>query len=462
MPRALVVSYFFPPIGGGGVYRPLGWARYLPEFGWDVTFLCAGPGGWFVEDESLLSRIPPGTEILRVDAPTAVALWRRYLVGPGERRARGPVHRDARDERLKSLARFFLLPDSYRAWAGPALRTGRARLAKGDIDVVLSTSPPETCHLVGESLAHGSGKRLPWIADFRDPWVALHYRKPPTSLHAALHHRMERRVFEKADRILCASRTHEGAVRIALGKAAGDRVVFLPNGAEPEPDLPGTAAPSTNGGGGRAGSPVRIVYTGRAIEVPALAEFLDATSRRLRDSPGLRGKFVLKLVGPYAQGYAERIRNLHLDDVVELTGPVSYAEARQAQREADVLLLVRNEGRGYTSMVPGKLYEYLDARRPIVAMISDGEAAGLARSCGATIVRPDHGDAAVEAALAASRRERGAAHPDENAIGALLTRRSRRALAGELAEILDQLVPGAAAQRAAAEDLNQRERRTSV
>src|SRR6185503_7673293 len=182
MARVLVVSYFFPPLGGGGVHRALGWVRHLPAFGWDATVLAAGPGGYWIHDETLAARVPASTEVLRVEAPTAVALWRRFVAKePGRTN-------EVRDDRLRALARFVLFPDSYRAWARPAIAQGRARLAAGGIDAVLSTAPPETAHLVGEALAHGDpGKRLTWLADFRDPWVGLYYRTPMTPLHAYLH-----------------------------------------------------------------------------------------------------------------------------------------------------------------------------------------------------------------------------------------------------------------------------------
>ncbi len=453
MPRVLLVSYFFPPIGGGGVYRALGWSRHLPEFGWDVTVLAADPRGGFIEDASLLAGVPASTEIIRVHAPTATALWRRFLAParepgagvPGDRTA---GDRTAGDARLKALARFFLLPDSYRPWTGPAVRAGRARIARGDIDVVISTSPPETSHRVGEALAQGGARRLPWVVDFRDPWVGLHYRRPPTPLHAALHRGMERRVLERADRVLCASQTHEASVRNALGEDPAGRVLFHPNGTDSTPARVGIATP-----GGRA----RIVFTGHISEIPALDVFLDALARRLAKEPALRERLEVLLVGPADQRHARQVKALSLDGVVRLTGPLSHAEARRLQGEAAVLLLVRNEGQGYTAMVPGKLYEYLDARRPLVAMISAGEAAELARSCGAVVVGPGDGDRGVEAVLEAIRGGPGAASPDEAAITTLFEKRSRRALAAELARILNALVSGW--ERTGAD---QRARRTSV
>lgn len=446
MARVLVVAYFFPPLAGGGVHRPLAWARYLPEHGWDVTVLASAPGGYFVDDETLLERVPTATEVIRVAAPTAVALWRRHLAPrpaaagsarPHARPAPPSVGRVRRDDALRGLARFLFLPDSYRMWAPPAIRAGRERIARGDIDAIISTSPPETCQLVGEALARGEDRPLPWLADFRDPWVGLHYRTPPTPLHARVQHAMERRVMERADRVLVASRTHALALEARLGgSAARDRVRFLPNGAELEDieDAPEDAPPPRD----RAAEPARIVYTGTLVETPAMLRFLEALARRLSYEPGRRGHVTLVVAGPYGEEYEARVRELDLADVVRFVGPLPNAEARRLQREADVLLLVRNEGAGYEAMVPGKLYEYLAARRPIVAMVGTSEASGIARACGAAVAAPHDGEAAVAAALAVLDGTPGAARPDGTAIENLLRARSRRALAHELAGVLDE------------------------
>jgi glycosyltransferase involved in cell wall biosynthesis len=443
VPRVLVVAYFFPPLGGAGVHRPVAWSRFLPEHGWDVTVLASAPGGYFVDDATMLDTVPAATEVLRVPAPTAVALWRRHLgpppppaATPGAGAASGGrrtsnTGRIRRDNALRGFARFVFLPDSYRAWVDPAIRAGRARLARGDIDAVISSSPPESCHLVGEALATRNGTRvLPWIADFRDPWVALHYRTPPTPLHAFLHRRMERQVLERADRVLCASRTHLRALEDALGPAdAAARLRFMPNGAEI--DRPGPLAGPHTGN--------RIVFTGTLVETPAMHRFLEALARRLSYEPGRRDSVSLLIAGPYGEEYEARVRELELNDVVRFLGPMPFAEQRALQQAADVLLLVRNEGKGYEAMVPGKLYAYLAARRPIVAMIGTSEASGIARACGAAVAAPNDGEAAVAAAFAVLDHAPTAARPNETAIEELLRARSRETLAGELAAILDEV-----------------------
>ena len=439
MPRVLVVAYFFPPLGGAGIHRPVAWSRYLPRHGWEVTVLASAPGGYFVDDATMLAHVPEATEVIRVAAPTAVAVWRRHLApppagtpatGPAAQRARPATGRIRRDDALRVLARFAFLPDSYRAWVEPAIRAGRQRIARGDIDAVISTSPPESCHLVGESLARENGVRvLPWIADFRDPWVGLHYRTPPTPLHAMAHRRMERRVLEKADRLLCASRTHLRALERTLGlDATRARVRFMPNGAELEGPVEEARPHEGN----------RIVFTGTLVETPAILRFFEALARRLSYEPGRRGHVTLVIAGPYGEEYETRVRELELTDVVRFLGPVPFAEGKRLQQEADVLLLVRNEGPGYEAMVPGKLYAYLAARRPVVAMVGSSEASGIARECGAAVTAPNDGESAVAAAFAVLDGAPTAARPNEAAITELLRSRSRATLAAELAGILDE------------------------
>jgi glycosyltransferase involved in cell wall biosynthesis len=246
---------------------------------------------------------------------------------------------------------------------------------------------------------------------------------------------MERDVLRAADMVTCASRTHEKALRDALGAPGSERVRFVPNGVDAQAASAATpGAPSAAATSGRA----RVVFTGTLVETPAMRAFLEALARAIGREPGLRERIEVVVAGPYEATYDGLVTSLGLTGVVRLLGPVAREEARRLQREASVLLLVRNEGPGYAAMVPGKLYEYLDARRPLVAMIGEGEAAELARACGALVVAPGEGDRAAAAAIAAATGAASAPRPDERAINELLAGRSREALAGTMARVLEE------------------------
>ncbi|MEQ1834283.1 MAG: hypothetical protein ABL977_14640, partial [Candidatus Eisenbacteria bacterium] len=231
MKRLLVLAYFYPPLAGGGVPRVLSFTRHLPEHGWACTVVCAGEHDYWVRDESLLAAVPAATEVIRVTGGSGLAAVLR-LRGASTQGRRSSTGFAA----LRALSDWFLLPDSYAGWARRAVRAASARIAAGGIDAVLSSSPPDSVHLaagqVVRAARRGAHRTLPWIADFRDPWIGSHFRTPPTRWHAARHAAMEASVTGGADLVLAASRTHHDALA-ARTVARPARLLHLPNGFEP-------------------------------------------------------------------------------------------------------------------------------------------------------------------------------------------------------------------------------------
>jgi len=421
--RLLAIAYFFPPLAGGGVHRVLSFARHLPALGWDVTVVCAGEHDYWVRDESLLARIPPETEVLRVAGGSALASWLR--LGGGRGRRRGGTFAG-----LRALSDWWLLPDSYAGWASRARDAAARRLADGGVDALLTSSPPDSVHLAGPGLAGRFG--VPWIADFRDPWVALRFREPPTAWHRARHEAMERRVLGGADLVLAASRTHLEEI---VASGAARRAEHLPNGFEPDP----TAAPA-------AADPdhFRLAFTGTLSLMDDAATLLEAVHDVLAASGEARRRLRVDLAGPYDLDYEDRALALGLPGIVRFAGPLPHGQSRALQRAADVLLLWKPRGEGYRTMVPGKLYEYLDAGRPVVALLPErDEAAALVRRSGGVVLPP--GDRAALARELETRymawKERGRV-PDERP--AWLDEHARPHLAGRLAGLLEGLTGGRA------------------
>jgi len=297
---------------------------------------------------------------------------------------------------------------------------------------VLSTSPPDSVHLAALDLKQRFG--LPWVADFRDPWMGLHVRRPPTGWHRARQVELERRVLAGADLILAASRTH--SERLATSVPA-DRLVHLPNGFEPDPGSSG-AAPEASGF-------FRIVFTGTLAGMPDAEIFLEAVHDLLARTPQARRQVRVTIAGPFETGYQDRSIALGLTPgIVEFVGPRPHDETRALQRGADLLLLWKPPG--IPTMVPGKLYEYLDAGRPMIALLEpDDEGAQLVRGAGETLSPP--GDLAGLTARLGERlaewRERGRA-PARRAPG--LDEYTRERLAARLADQLDAQIAGRESQ----------------
>jgi glycosyltransferase involved in cell wall biosynthesis len=420
--RVLILCYFFPPLAGGGVHRVLSFTRHLPARGWDCTVVCAGEDDYWVTDASLAARVPPATEVLRVRGGSALAAWLRMRRAPAGQRS-GRTFGG-----LRALSDWFLLPDSYAGWASRARAVARRRVAAGGIDVVLSSSPPDSVHLAAREVARQA--HLPWVADFRDPWIGLHWRTPPTAWHRERQAAMERSVVEGADVVLAASRTHAGQVG-ARSHATPRAVLHLPNGFEPregDADAPVAQDPDH----------FTLAFTGTLSQMPDTETFLEAVHDVLAHRPEARRRLRAKLAGPFDTDLADRALALGLTGIVDFTGPLAHGDTRALQRAADVLLLWKPPG--MPTMVPGKTYEYLDAGRPIAALLEPGdEAARMVRDAGGAVLPPR--DRAALAAWIDARYTawKDGARPAPARPGWLEEHRRDR-IAARLAETLDRLV----------------------
>jgi len=438
--RLLILAYFYPPLAGGGVHRVLGFTRYLPQHGWACTVVCAGEDDYWVRDATLLDRVAPGTEILRATGGSALAALLRLGKGGGT----APRSRRA-FAGLRALSDWWLLPDSYAGWAGRAAAVAARRIAKGGVDAVMSSSPPDSAHLAALDLRRRFA--LPWIADFRDPWIGLSFRTPPTAWHRARQAAMERAVLGGADLVLTASRTHADDLRRrAGGNSAADaitipgRLEHLPNGFEPMSDSFAGSPTSPDPGAHDPAANFTLVFAGTLSQMPDADVFLEALHDLFARRPEARRRIRAQLAGPYEQSHSDRADALGLTGIVRFPGSLPHAETRALERRADLLLLWKPRGAGYRTMVPGKLYEYLDVERPVLAMLpEDDEAAALVRSAGGEVVPPgERGPlaAAIERRYLAwkeGRRER-APRPE------WLAGHTRAALSGRLAGQLDRLL----------------------
>jgi glycosyltransferase involved in cell wall biosynthesis len=427
MRRVLLFAYFYPPLAGGGVHRVLSFTRHLPAHGWMCTVVCAGEGDYWVRDESLLAAVPDETEVLRVRGGSGLSAWLRVkrddASGARSGRAFTP---------LRALADWCLLPDSYAGWAKRARATVEERIARGGIDVLLSSSPPDSVHLAAADVAQRTG--VPWVADFRDPWIGLQFRKPPTPWHAAAQRAMEARVLSSASLVLAASRTHADALG-ARPDARPRALLHLPNGFEPVPAV----APVP------AGDHFRVVFTGSLSLMDDLGTLIEAVAALLERDPGARAVLRVELLGPYDREWEGRAHARGLEGVLHFAGARPHAEARLAQRSADLLLLWRPHGEGYRTMVPGKLYEYMASGRPVLALLPAGdEAAVLVRRAGGEVIAPGS-TAVLERELGARLARWRAAGRTPDRVPGWLGEHTREHLAGELARALDGLVNGARA-----------------
>ena len=363
MKKVLLVTYYYPPTGDIGTFRPLTFTKYLPELGFHPYVLTVRNRSVGAVDHTLLNEIPPGVRV--IETPSA-------------------EHPFLRAPRLLGIdPRWFMLPDVHIGWLPFAVPRGVETIRQEEIDVILATAPVFTSLLVGYLLKRRTGK--PLVIDFRDPWTQNVFLSRLSPVHRRIEHRLERMVVEAADHVITTTEPMRAAL-IRKYPALRQRSDTILNGFDPV-DFQGLTRSVPDR--------FTITYTGRLYGVRTAAPFLSAVRRVLDRRGDLRERIRVLFAGPKDKRTEKAVREMHLEDVVELVGFVSHRESLQFMTNADVLLLIMSEkeavgGGAGTMMIPGKTFEYLGARRPILALAPEGAVAELVRDTGSgTVVAPD-------------------------------------------------------------------------
>jgi len=425
VPRILMIINFFPPGGGGGVYRPLSFVKYLSRLSWSVTVVTPRPGEFWISDPGLEKEIPPGVRVARTDSLSGLRFLRAFRGGPARAASRRSSGGYAA---LRRLGELFLFPDTYAGWAPFAAREAERLCREERFDVVYSTSPPDSSHLAARRVARASG--IPWVADFRDPWFNLHLRKPPTPLHRALHERLERSVVSRADLVLVTTEAHE---RMLGERYPRCRIERIPNGFDEEDFArePGVRPPA---------APFTVTHCGMLTLGRSTKPFLEGLAAFARRAPAAARAMRVVFIGPRESANEEWVKRFDLGDRVIFEDNIPHRECIAREMGSHVLLLIKHDDERYRGLVPGKLFEYIGARRPILAVAPEGEASRIVRDLrrGETprIDRPDEIAVAIETMY--GRYLDGSLESAYFLDG--VPRYSRRAEAERLSELLGKLI----------------------
>jgi len=373
--KLLLVTLYFPPAGGGGVQRPLKFASHLPALGIETHVLAPDDPKWVHEDADL-------------PLPTQAWIHRARYVGPRGRRIADEQHGRGGMElallRASALGRRPLLPDENVTWNAAAIPKAISLARREGIDVVLTTSPPGSVHLIGAAVKRATGAK--WVADLRDS-IALHAHRSSDGLGARAKQKaragVAHLVSRQADAIVTAA---EAITEETNGLSPRGRVVTIPNGCDFD-DFSGLQYVR--------GDRFRITHAGSFFGKRDPRPFLQALA-----ASGLEDVTV-RFLGDFRPGDREFMEGLGLAGRVELIDHVPRRESLRLQRESDVLLLLIPEagGRG-RGVLSGKVFEYLAAERPVLAVVPpDGAAAELIRETGAGVVAASGDVDAIRRAL---------------------------------------------------------------
>lgn len=375
--RVLLISYYFPPLGGGGVQRTLKFAKYLPLFGWEPIILTVSNPDSPVWDYTLLSELSFDTQIFRVPSFELSKWESRFfaLFKPGVRSSKGkkggepnrPEDAIFSNSKLKNLLKriyIFLtswlrIPDHKVGWVPFAFLEGLSLINSKKIDLIYVTSPPHSSQLVGFLLAKLT--RKPYVADFRDDWLEDDQKtKSFSSFRLKFERCLAKKVFTNASFILANTEFQKESYKLNYPELK--RIETIPNGFDAE-DLNRAKEKEDIW----ADSKLHLCHSGYFYPGTALPLF-EVLKDFFLENPDLRGKIQLDLVGYLENEYKDWIVKNGLEETIKSWGYLEHQSAINLLTKSHLLLyLLGSDGDFWKGEVAGKLYEYLASGKPILA-----------------------------------------------------------------------------------------------
>jgi len=412
--KVLVIAYDYPPLGGGGVFRTLKFTKYLPRFGFKPYVLTIKTSTYHAWDPTLLKEVPPEAKIIRTFSLEHKLFEKPFSV-------------------LRTTSKWIFTPDLNIGWLPFAVRRGKQVIEKEGIDVIYATAPIYTSLLIGCLLKRKTKK--PLVVDFRDPWTQNVFIKYPTKLHKRIEEKMEKFALETADYIIANTESM--------------RLKFI----EKYPFIKGKCATITNGFDSEDFEGLRrsakrekftITHTGYlyGFMLNTGKHILTALKELVKEKKEIESKMQILFAGPPVKQVADLVKELGLQKAVKILGYTSHSESLKLMVDSDVLLLIMGAGESYDEetgslRIPGKLFEYLGAKRLILALVPHGVAADLIRSIKAGIIVPPNDVDSIKQAVFElfQKWERG----DLESVQCDISGYDRKVLTEKLAKVFQQV-----------------------
>jgi len=356
MKKALIITYYWPPAGGPGVQRWLKFVTYFKEFGIaPIVYIPENPQ-YPILDESTLSEVPLDIEILKLPIKEPYRFASLFSKSKTTQISSGIIRNKKQSfiEKLMLWVRGnFFIPDARIAWVKPSVDFLQKYIKENRVDIIITTGPPHSLHLIG--LALKDTLNIPWIADFRDPWTSIHYHKSLRLNKSSQkkHKDLERLVLNSADCIVVTSpstkKEFEQITKVPIevitnGYDISENSIITPD------------------------KYFSIVHVGSLLSERNPIVLWKVLADIANENKLFANDLKIRLAGTVSKDILESIQEQGLGENCDVLGYVSHQEAIQLQHNAQLLLLVEIDRPETKAIIPGKVFEYLAAMRPILAL----------------------------------------------------------------------------------------------
>ncbi|MCR1025971.1 glycosyltransferase family 4 protein [Cellulophaga baltica] len=356
MKKVLIITYYWPPAGGPGVQRWLKFVKYLRDFNIEpIVFIPENPN-YPITDAAFLKEVPEGIKIIQqpIFEPYQLA---SFLSSKKTKRISSGIIQTKNQSTLEKILLWIrgnlFIPDARKYWTKPSVKAIANILEQESIDTVITTGPPHSVHLIGLGLKEKLG--VIWLADFRDPWTTIGYHKKLKLTEGAKrkHKFLEKRVLNVADHVIVTSPSTKSEFQALTQQP----ISVITNGFD---EYHTTEQPLDK--------EFTMVHIGSLLTGRNPENLWRVLSEIISENIAFKKIFKLRLVGVVSKDVLETIYAYKLRPFVDLVGYVSHDAALQLQKQSQILLLTEINAKETQGIIPGKLFEYLAAKRPILAI----------------------------------------------------------------------------------------------
>ena len=359
--KVLIVTYAWPPSGGSGAQRWLKFVKYLPDFGWDPIIVTPENPQFIVQDTAFVKEVQSmKIKVIKIPIWEPYGLFKKLSQYMCQTKAftDPSTMADKQKNCFNQLACWIrgnmFIPDAKIFWIKPATKKIIKIIQAQSVDVMVTTGPPHSLHLIGWRIK----KALPWLADFRDPWstwdMLQYFRLTPLAKY--WHQCLEKKVLTKADKVLTVSKSWQAD----LQKTAGNKVAVVTNGFD-EADF------INYKGDGYCFSQFSISHMGLLNGFRNLSVFWQVLAACCKEDTDFHNTLIVNLIGQITPEIKQDIPAT-VASKVRLVPYLPHAQIIQAYEHSTVLLLIQNQSHNIQGHIPGKFFEYLGAKKPILLL----------------------------------------------------------------------------------------------
>jgi glycosyltransferase involved in cell wall biosynthesis len=383
MKKVLILTYYWPPGGGAGVQRWLKFVKYLREFGWEPIVYTAENGEMPVIDNSLEKDIPKGISILKTKIWEPYSIYKTFI----GRKKDDKINASFLSENKKTsftekvsvwIRGNFFIPDARKYWIKPSVKYLKHYLEKNPVDAIISSGPPHSMHLI----ALGIKKEFPdikWVADFRDPWTNIDFYEELmlSSSSDKKHKKLELEVLSNADSIVSVGKTMSEDFKKIYTKQP-EKFHVITNGFD-EDDIYREALEKDR--------KFSIAHIGTLVKSRNPQSLWKVLSELIKENPNFKNDLEIKLVGKVDFYVKEQIGQYGLSSFVNKIDYLPHNAVIKEQQKSKVLLLLVNQTKNAKSILTGKIFEYLAAEVPVLAIgPTDGDLADILKETGSGVI----------------------------------------------------------------------------